>query len=126
MLQNALADHRRSTRRSWRERRRYSGRTSLAYRIKALVKEYSTAIGIGASNPMMAASIERAAELQALAEEARAAAVRNGTFDPIALARIEGVADRAVRKLHLEPYEPPQSRDHLSLEEIEAIGRGVP
>jgi hypothetical protein len=102
MLQNALADPRRSTRRSWRERRRYSARTSLAYRIKALAKEYTAAVGVAASNPMMAAAIERAAELQALAEEARAAAVRNGVFDPVPLARIEGVADRAVRKLRLD------------------------
>jgi hypothetical protein len=104
----------------------YSGRTSLAYRIKALVKEYTAAIGVGASNPMMAAAIERAAELQALAEQAQANAVRNGTFDPIALALIEGVADRAVRKLRLDHYEPVPTDETLSLEDIEAIGRCVP
>jgi len=53
--------------------------------------------------------------LQALAEQARADAIRNGTFDPIALARIEGIADRARRALNLDAKpEPPL----LSLEEL--------
>jgi hypothetical protein len=54
-----------------------------------LIKEYAAAVGDGASDPMMAAAIKRAAELQALAEQARADAVRNGAFDTIALARIQ-------------------------------------
>jgi len=103
MLQNAPVVARRSD----RERRRYDGRSALGCRIRVLVKEYSAALGEAASNPMIAAAIKRAAELQALAEEARAAAVRNGAFDPIALARIEGCADRAVRRLRLDHYEPP-------------------
>jgi hypothetical protein len=52
-------------------------RSALGCRIRVLVKEYATAIGEGANNPMMASAIRRAAELQALAEEARAFAVRN-------------------------------------------------
>jgi hypothetical protein len=103
MLQNALPIPRRLR----SERRRFDGRSPTAVRIRALVRQYTAAVGDGASNPMMAAAIKRAAELQALAEEARAKAVRNGTFDPIALARIEGVADRAVRRLRLDQYEPP-------------------
>jgi len=103
-------------RRTWRERRRYDGRTPLAYRIRALVKEYAAAVGDGASNPMMAAAIRRAAELQALAEQARADAVRNGAFDPIALARIEGCADRAVRKLRLDQYETVPTIDEMLAE----------
>jgi|SRR6516165_7747159 hypothetical protein len=120
MLKNAPVVARRPD----RERRRYDGRSALGCRIRVLVREYSAAIGEGANNPMMTSAIRRAAELQALAEEARAHAIRNGAFDPITLARIEGCADRAVRKLRLD-QEPPQSQDHLSLEEIEAIGRGA-
>jgi hypothetical protein len=106
-------------RRTWRERRRYDGRTPLAYRIKALVKEYSVAVGVGASDPMMSAAIGRAAELQALAEEARASAIRNGSFDPIALARIQNTADRAVRKLRLDHYDPPVPTIDEMLAEID-------
>jgi hypothetical protein len=72
----------------------------------------------------MAAAIKRAAELQALAEDARARAVRSGTFDPIALSRIQNTPDRAVRKLHID-HAPVPTRDELSLEDIEAIGRGA-
>jgi hypothetical protein len=115
MLQNAPVVARRPD----RERRRYDGRSALACRIRVLVKEYTAAIGAVASNPMMAGAIRRAAELQALAEEARAFAVRNGAFDPIALARIEGVADRAVRKLHLDQYEPPLPTIDEMLAEID-------
>jgi hypothetical protein len=98
MLQNTPSVARRSD----RERRRYDGRSSTAVRIRALVKEYTAIVGDAADNTTMAAAIRRAAELQALAEDARAAAVRNGVFDPIALARIEGIADRAKRALNLD------------------------
>jgi hypothetical protein len=70
---------------------------------------YTSIVGGNAANPMMAAAIRRAAELQALAEDARAAAVRNGTFDPIALARLEGIADRAKRALNLECKRGPDN-----------------
>jgi hypothetical protein len=96
-------------RRSDRERRRYDGRSSTACRIRALIKEYTRILGDAANGPMMAGAIVRAAELQALAEDARAAAVRKGTFDPVALARIEGVADRARRGLNLDRKPEPNS-----------------
>jgi hypothetical protein len=96
-------------RRSDRERRRYDGRSALGCRIRVLIKEYTSIVGGNAGNPMMAAAIRRAAELQALAEDARAAAVRNGTFDPIALARLEGIADRAKRALNLECKRGPDN-----------------
>jgi hypothetical protein len=94
-------------RRSDRERRRYDGRSSTACRIRAMIKEYTSVLGDAASGSIMAGAIRRAAELQALAEEARAAAVRNGTFDPVALARIEGIADRAKRALNLDRKREP-------------------
>jgi hypothetical protein len=98
MLQNTPSVARRSD----RERRRYDGRSSTGVRIRALIKEYAGILGDTAKSPLTAGEIRRAAELQALAEEARAAAVRNGAFDPIALARIEGIADRAKRALNLD------------------------
>jgi hypothetical protein len=97
MLQNTPSVRGRSD----RERRRYDGRSATACRIRVLIKEYTSALGDAARNPMTVAAIRRASELQALAEEARAAAVRTGLFDPVALARIEGIADRAVRRLDL-------------------------
>jgi hypothetical protein len=103
MLQNAPFVARRSD----RERRRYDARSSTGVRIRVLIKEYSGIIGDAANTPTMADAIRRAAELQALAEDARAAAVRNGTFDPVALARLEGCADRAVRRLCLDQHEAP-------------------
>jgi hypothetical protein len=98
MLENTTSVARRSD----RERRRYDGRSATACRIRALVKQYAAALGDAARNPMTVAAIRRASELQALAEEARAAAVRSGVFGPIALARIEGIADRARRALDLD------------------------
>jgi hypothetical protein len=97
MLENAPV----VVRRSDRERRRYDGRSALGCRIRVLIKEYTSIVGGNAANPI--------AELQALAEDARAAAVRNGTFDPIALARLEGIADRAKRALNLECKRGPDN-----------------
>jgi hypothetical protein len=66
----------------------------------------------------MIASIRRAAELNALAEEVRTNALRrDGNIDPIGLVRLEGAASRAVRALQLDrPREPePMSiEQHLA------------
>jgi hypothetical protein len=50
----------------------------------------------------MAANVRRAAELVALAENARADALRNGNTDALGLVRLEGAANRAVRALQLD------------------------
>ncbi|MFY9838367.1 MAG: hypothetical protein WAK55_18240 [Xanthobacteraceae bacterium] len=89
------------------ERKRFDGRTALAVRIRVLTRQYAAAVGDRAANPPMVAAIKRAAELTALAEQARADAVRNGVFDTVGLARIEGCADRARRALCLDAVPPP-------------------
>jgi hypothetical protein len=113
MLQSTPVIANRPRRRPGSEQRRYDGRSPLAVRIRILIQHYTAAVGIAARDPVMASAIKRAAELQALSEEARAKAVRNGTFDAIALARIQNTADRAVRRLGLDHHEPPPSLDEL-------------
>jgi hypothetical protein len=104
MLQNTHS----VIRRTWRDRRRYDGRSQLGCRIRVLTAEYLRMIGDHSIVPdlMLVAAVKRAAELQALAEDCRAKAVRDGTFDPVALARIEGIADRAKRALNLSVRKP--------------------
>jgi len=46
----------------------------------------------------MIASIKRAAELSALAERTRNEALRNATYDPVSIARLEGAAHRRIPK----------------------------
>jgi hypothetical protein len=65
------------------------------------------------------ANVVRAAELMALAEEARLTALKgDSAVDLVALVRLEGVADRAVRRLGLdhkrEPAETPNLRAYLA------------
>jgi hypothetical protein len=48
-----------------------------------------------------------AAELQVLAEEARAAALKSGAPDLDQVVRVQGAADRAVRRLGIKPGPPP-------------------
>jgi hypothetical protein len=77
---------------------RIDGRSRSARRIKALVAAYTAALD-GAADATVAAKILKAAELTALCEQLRAAALRGEAVDPLALIRFEGVADRAVRQL---------------------------
>jgi hypothetical protein len=55
----------------------------------------------------MIASIRRAAELNALAEEVRTNALRDGNIDPIGVVRLEGAASR----------DPPREPEPMSIEE---------
>jgi hypothetical protein len=94
-----------------------SGRTALGRRLIDLADNYAEAKGGWSKlTDTMAANVRRAAELVALSEQSRADALRNGTFDPIAVARLEGVASRAVRALSLpdETSEPePMTYDEI-------------
>jgi hypothetical protein len=95
------------------------GRTDLGRRVRDLAESYALRLGgWPALNDMQAAAVRRAAELCALSEKARADALQQGNVDPIALARIEGVADRAVRRLGLdkrrEPDPAPDLRSYLA------------
>ena len=78
--------------------------------------------GWPALTAMQTAAIRRAAELTALAEQARAEALRNAVFDPLALSRLEGCADRARRALQLGQREPQRQtfREKLIAESEQA------
>jgi hypothetical protein len=68
-----------------------------------LADQYAAALGgwDGLSD-MLAGNVRKAAELTALAEQTRADALRDGTFDALALVRLEGASNRAVRALALD------------------------
>jgi hypothetical protein len=79
-----------------------SARTALGRRMKDLAEGYALRLGgWSALTVGQAAAVRQAAELACLAEQARAYALRNGCVDPVGLARLEGVAARAERRLGL-------------------------
>jgi hypothetical protein len=81
------------------------GRTLVARRRRELIDVYTAALGgLAALTEGQQLDIRRAAELTALAEQARARALREGTGDAAelsAMIRLEGMAARAVRALDL-------------------------
>jgi hypothetical protein len=90
-----------------RHQRPVDGRSSLGRRIRKLANDFASQLGgWPALNDTLAGNVRRAAELTALAEKARASALRNGDVDPIGLVRLEGAASRAVRALQLDRARP--------------------
>lgn len=94
--------------------------TARGRRIADLVRAYLTALG----NPIEVerqAEVIAAAELQVLAEEARAAALKQGGGDLDQVIRVQGAADRAVRKLgikrELSQTDEPVLAERLALRE---------
>jgi hypothetical protein len=80
-----------------------SGRTALGRRIRDLADTYAHALGGWASlGDMLALNVKKASELVAIAELARADALRDGNIDPLHLVRLDGAANRAVRALQLD------------------------
>jgi hypothetical protein len=80
-----------------------SGRSAVGRRIHDLSDQWAHALGgWDTLTDMMAGNIRKAAELTALAEKTRAEALRDGTFDALALVRLEGAARRAVAALQLD------------------------
>src|SRR4051812_21219537 len=81
---------------------RFDARSFLGRRVKALATSFRERLG-DASDPLLLDAVERAAELQALAEDATARALRG---DPAAslddLVRLTRCADLAVRRLNLD------------------------
>jgi hypothetical protein len=76
------------------------GRSLLGRRVLDLADAFAAALGGWTGlGDMLAANVRRAAELVALAEQARATALRTGTIDAAMLARLDGAASRAVRAL---------------------------
>ena len=94
------------------------GRSRLGRRVADLCEDFAQRLGGWASlSDTMIASIRRAAELSALAEEVRANALRDGNIDPIGVVRLEGAASRAVRALQLDrkrEAEPMTLEQHLA------------
>jgi hypothetical protein len=75
-------------------------RTVMARRVRALTEALTAELG-GAPDALTVAAVRNAAELTALAEAARRAALRGKPADMVALVRLEGAASRAVRALQL-------------------------
>jgi hypothetical protein len=80
------------------------GRSSDARRRRDLIMTYTDALG-GADKVSAAAmnDIVRAVDLVIIAEQARAKALRGADVDLGDLTRLEGAADRAVRRLGIKP-----------------------
>jgi hypothetical protein len=84
-----------------RRGRRVDRRTREAHLVSKLVSDLCAQIGDASRSPLVLADITRCAELTVLAASARAHAMRSGgtMFDAESIARIEGAADRARRRL---------------------------
>src|SRR5215475_16071665 len=117
------ADHSQAARRPANNRSRSTNRpakmvidqrSAVGRRLKDLADAYAEALGGWPKlSDAQAAAVRRAAEMVALAEQARHEALRNGVGDPDRLVRLENLAARAVKALSLdrkrEPEPPSQS-----------------
>jgi hypothetical protein len=94
-----------------RARARFDGRLAIGRRVKQLVILFRERLnGDAANDPVLAAAVERAAELQALAEHLRGAALRGDpAATPNAVVRITRLADLSVKRLHLDRHKPQQA-----------------
>ena len=98
------------------------GRTLVARRRRELIAVYSDALGGAAAlSEGQLIDIRKAAELTALAEQARARAMRQGTADASelsAMIRLESTAARAVRALNIKPgtnqLKPPSIAEYVA------------
>ena len=80
------------------------GRTALGRRVSDFAEAYAAGLGgWRALSDMQAANVRRAAELGALAEQARADALKTGNIDPATLVKLDGAASRALRSLAIPP-----------------------
>ena len=80
-----------------------STNTARGRRVADLVRAYLRALG-NPTNIEQQAAVIAAAELQVLAEEARATALKDaGRADLDQVIRVQGAADRAVRRLGIKP-----------------------
>jgi hypothetical protein len=101
--------------------------TARGRRVADLVRAYLRALG----NPVdieLQAAVIAAAELQVLAEEARASALKQaGSCDLDRVVRVQGAADRAVRRLgikHSVKPRVPTVAEHLAKRAAEHAGSG--
>jgi hypothetical protein len=91
--------------------------TARGRRVADLVRSYLKALG-NPDDVGRQAEIITAAELQVLAEEGRAAALQSPkTGDLDCIVRIQGAADRALRRLGIKPgaaQKPPTLKEYLA------------
>jgi hypothetical protein len=97
-------------------RRRLDGRSVEARRIKVLVAGYSARLGDVAADPGVRSDIRRLAELEAICESRRAAALRREPIDLAVMVRLEGTIRRLRRGLRLDA--PPPEAPLPTLEEL--------
>jgi hypothetical protein len=84
-------------------------------RRRDLIEAFVRALGPEAVSDLTLVQVRKAAELVALAEAARAAALVGGLQDVVGLIRIENAAARAVRLLGLKVEAPPARARGLEL-----------
>lgn len=101
------------------------GRSQTARRRRELIAVFTTALGgAEALTAGQQIDIRKAAELTALAEQARARAMREGFTDAgdlSAMVRLESTAARAVRVLGIKsaPTKPPSLADYIARKGLE-------
>jgi hypothetical protein len=85
-------------------------RSAIGRRLKDLAEGFADALGgWGKLSDIQAAQVRRAAEMVALAEQARHQALRDGNVDPDQLIRLENLAARSVKALHLDLKREPDT-----------------
>jgi hypothetical protein len=101
-----------------------SGRSALGRRLRDLGEFYAEALGgWSALTVVQAEAVRRAAEMRALAEQARADALRNGGVgiaEADQLIRLENAAHRSVRALGIDRKREPEG---MTLQEYAASRR---
>jgi hypothetical protein len=119
----------RRRRRAVHRGRRVDRRTREAHLVTKLVSDLCLQIGDASRSPLVLADIVRCAELTVLAATARAHAMRSGgtMFDAESIARIEGAADRARRRLSVPSRASgePTLAEYLSSLPEEAVADAV-
>jgi hypothetical protein len=89
---------------------------ALDRRRKDLVMAFVNALGgEQVCSDLTLVAVRRAAELQAMCEQARAAQLNGQPVDMLALVRLEGVAARAIRQLGIRIEPPPAKARGLEL-----------
>ncbi len=83
-------------------RKRVDGRTKAARETKRLIAQYSRQLGMAARNPGVRAEIARLAETGVVISDRRAAVLRGELVDLAAVVRLQNIAIRLRRALHLD------------------------
>jgi hypothetical protein len=91
------------------------GRSHLGRRLLDLAESLAAQLGGWAGmSDTLAANVRTAAELAALAEQTRADALRNGNIDLDQVIRLQGAADRAIRRLNIADHKQAPAEESLA------------